>query len=93
MRIITINGKHCLLISKYLNDFQSDLYWYFKAYKKRIKDEDIFKTYFKENIAFEYFKSYKELIYLYEYFIELDIICHDHKNIVSNLGISDSSFA
>ena len=93
MRIITINGKHCLLISKYLNDFQSDLYWYFKAYKKPTKDEEIFKNYFKENIALENFKSYKELIHWYAYFIELNIICHDHQNIVSNLGISDSSFA
>lgn len=83
MTITTIYGKHYLLISKYLNDFQSDLYWYFKAYKKPTKDEQIFKTYFKEN---------KELIY-YEYFIELDVICDDHKNIVSNFDIKETSFA
>ena len=89
MRIVTIHGKHYLFISKILNDFQSDLYWYFEAYKKPTKDEPIFKKYYKDI----YIESYEKLIYLYEYFIELDVICHDHKNIVSNFDIKETSFA
>ena len=93
MRITTIYGKHYLLISKYLNDFDGTLYWYFEAYKKPTKDEEIFKKYFKENIALGYVKSYTELIHWYAYFIELDIICHDHQNIVSKFDIKETSFA
>ena len=93
IEIFTINGKRFLLISEYLNDFDVNLYWYFKAYVKPTKDEQIFKKYFKENVALGYVKSYKELIYWYEYFIELDVICDDHKNIVSNFDIKETSFA
>ena len=38
-------------------------------------------------------KNFKEFKKKHPSFFELDIICHDHQNIVSNLGSSDSSFA
>lgn len=93
MRIITIYGKHYLVISKWRGDFNADLWWYFEAYKKPTKKEQIFKKYYDNSNIMASPHSYKEFIDLYEYFIELDVICDDHKNIVSNFDIKETSFA
>lgn len=93
MRIVTINNKRYLLISEYLDDFDVNLYWYFESYRKPVKGEQIFKNWFNNSNSSFGFDSYKDFIDVYAYFIELAVICDDHKNIVSNFNIEETNFA
>lgn len=92
MHIITINGNYYLLIG-YIkpSDTDTNFWWYLKNYmQKTIKIQRVSGW---ENAQGIDMKDFSKVIRKYPMFMELDYICHDHQNIVSNFDVEEKNLA
>lgn len=92
LKLISINGKNYLLIG-YLTpeDSNENFLWYLQNYShKTIKIQRI-KGW--ENAQGIDMKDFSKVLRKYPMFMEFDVICHDHQNIVANFDIEEKNLA
>lgn len=92
MKVITIGGNSYLLIG-YINadDTNENFWWYLQNYSR--KSIHLQKIAGWENAQGIDMKDFSKVLRKYPMFMELDFICHDHQNIVSNFDVEEKNLA
>ena len=92
MKIITINGNYYLLVG-YIkpSDTDTNFWWYLQNYtRKTVKIQRVAGW---ENAQGIDMKDFSKVLRKYPLFMELDVICHDHHNIVANFNVEEKNLA
>lgn len=92
MKAITINGNYYLLIG-YIGDKDTDsnFWWYLQNYSR--KSVHLKKIKGWENAEGIDMNDFSKVLRKYPMFMELDVICHDHQNIVANFDVEEKNLA
>ena len=90
MKVMEFNGKPFLFLKEFRGSLEVNIYWFFEHYKqKTMNNFDFFQKEAKRDGR----KLEKGWAKFYSHYMELDIVCADHQNIVANFDVEERNFA
>lgn len=90
MKVMEFNGKSFLFLKEFKGSLEVNIYWFFEHYKQKTMDN---LPFFQKEAKKMGGKLEKGWAKFYSHYMELDIVCADHQNIVANFDIEEKNYA